>query len=129
MFFFQAMLNHGLYFFLTLCLVFRKLQSPNVVAFHGCYREDTDGDIRVALVMEYCSKTLRDIIKNGLSPANFKLNDTQYKGAVKRVGTYAMEICSGLSAIHENHHVHRDLRPENILVSIIIIIIYLLLLS
>ena len=57
------------------------------------------------LVMEYCPLgSLRNLLK------------TEGKLPVEEAVKYAIEVCGGLSVVHENHIVHHDIKPSNILI-------------
>lgn len=79
-----------------------SLAHPNIVSV---YDVGTEGDIHY-IVMEYVEGvTLKDYI------AIKKV--LPWKEAVR----FTMEICSGLSAAHSHGIVHRDIKPQNIIVT------------
>ncbi|MBA2725353.1 MAG: PASTA domain-containing protein, partial [Actinobacteria bacterium] len=80
-----------------------RLSHPNVVAVHdwGSADENT-----YYMVMEYVAGTdLRDILvgKGPLDPAH--------------AAEIAVSICEGLAAAHRTGLVHRDVKPENVLIA------------
>lgn len=80
-----------------------RLTHPNVVAVYDWGRED---DRTYYMVMEYVSGTdLRDVLvgRRALEPAH----------AVEVVAA----LCDALGAAHERGLVHRDVKPENVLIS------------
>lgn len=83
-------------------LAARKISHPNVVRLHDLY--DVDGVDFVA--MEYVDgESLREILEQNrhLSP-----------GFVRRLG---MEVLQALQACHDAGVVHRDVKPDNLLVT------------
>ena len=71
------------------------------------------------MIMEYCPSTLSEIIyrENQYqapgSPVFLYQNNTQ---AMCRATKYAMQVAGGLMDIHGMGYVHRDLKPDNVLV-------------
>jgi len=83
-------------------LAVASLSHPNIVNIHDVGQED---DINY-LVMEYVQgDNLKNVIrKNGvLTPEH----------AVR----IAVQVCEALEHAHENHIVHRDVKPHNILIA------------
>ncbi|MDX1428913.1 MAG: protein kinase, partial [Rhodothermales bacterium] len=78
-----------------------RLSHPNIVGIH--YIESTDqGDF---IVMEYVEgRSLGDLMASGNVPS-------------ETVMSLAREIAGGLAAAHDAGIVHRDIKPDNILVS------------
>ena len=80
-----------------------KLQHPNVVTVHQFEKLDDGG---AAIVMEHVAGgTLRDLIEvnpNGI--------------AVEEVRRLIREIAGALSVAHASGVVHRDMKPENVLI-------------
>ncbi len=78
-----------------------KVSHPNIVKL---YNVGTDGDLQY-LVMEYVEgRTLKDVINK--------------EGRLKseRAVRYALKILAALDHAHKNHIIHRDIKPQNILV-------------
>lgn len=79
------------------------LRHPNVVTVHDCVRLD---DGRVAIVMEFVSGgSLRE-----------KLNDAPDGLPLEQALKWAREIAEGLRAAHAAGLVHRDVKPDNVLI-------------
>lgn len=92
---------------------FRSLNSDNVVKLYGTGLARYMDNVFPLLVMEYCDKTLDQIIYDPIqykAPGNLK--DRTCTDAAK----YAYEIGTGLTAIHHLDFVHPDLKAETILV-------------
>ncbi len=79
------------------------LQHPHVVTVHDCVRLD---DGRVAIVMELVSGGSLRTWLNG-APGGLPL---------AQVLRWAREIAAGLRAAHEAGLVHRDVKPDNVLI-------------
>jgi dienelactone hydrolase len=76
-----------------------SLSHPNIAAVYGLHE---DGGVRF-LAMELVSGTsLTDEIARGISP--------------RRTVDLATQIAEGLAAAHRQHVIHRDLKPDNILI-------------
>ena len=77
-----------------------KLNHPNILTVYSV--EEADG--RIFMVTEYIDgKTLRDLIESGgLTP--------------ERIVKIGIEICHGLEGAHSAGVIHRDIKPQNILI-------------
>ena len=85
----------------------RKVSSPHVCRIHDLHLTEpgSDGSQRAFLTMEFLEgTTLADQILSGPLP---------WREALKT----ALEICAGLSSIHEAGIVHRDLKGRNIMLA------------
>jgi serine/threonine-protein kinase len=84
----------------------QSIRRENVVRTLDCDQEFADGKPQSFLAMEYVQgQTLADL-----------------QGELERVPDelcrhVAREICKGLSAIHDAGVIHRDLTPENVLIT------------
>ncbi|ETW05198.1 CMGC/CDKL protein kinase, variant 1 [Aphanomyces invadans] len=76
------------------------LNHPNIVAFRYSFR----GDGCLHLVFDYAPSTLSKVIaksKNGMRLAH--------------VRSIAFQLCKAIHCCHENKIIHRDIKPDNIL--------------
>src|SRR5712692_4560374 len=77
------------------------LSHPNILAIHDFGNQD---GIAYAVTELLEGETLRGKLDTGPIPQ-------------KQAGDYALQIAKGLSAAHEKGSVHRDLKPEYLLVT------------
>lgn len=82
--------------------VLRKVTHPNVVKLKEVIRANDD----LHLVFEFCERNLVQLATEQGSP----FTDSQVKDITS-------QILNGLSVIHKNGFFHRDMKPDNILVS------------
>lgn len=81
-----------------------RLAHPHVIAIYDTGQDDTGGDTRLFVVMEYCSG---GSLKERLS-ATRALDPSE-------VVDLAIDICAGLGFAHRSGIVHRDIKPQNVL--------------
>ncbi|KAF2842395.1 Ssk2-type MAP kinase [Patellaria atrata CBS 101060] len=80
--------------------VLQVLDHPNIVQYYGIepHRD------KVYIFMEYCSGgSLAGLLEHG------RIEDETV------IMVYALQMLEGLAYLHESHVVHRDVKPENIL--------------
>ncbi|MCA9741569.1 serine/threonine protein kinase, partial [candidate division KSB1 bacterium] len=79
------------------------LNHPNIVTIH----EIGEHEGRAFIAMEYVEgESLRDIVKaTGRSPL-----------PIDQILNIVIQICEGLSAAHQTGIIHRDVKPENIII-------------
>lgn len=89
--------------------------------YHGtcARRQDAEGPLQILMLMEKCESTLRARIigKKAKNPGKLGDNKAMMLEAQRRVRSYCSQLCAALMYMHERGLVHRDLKPQNILVS------------
>ena len=79
--------------------ILAKLDHPNIVAVLECGTSDSP----LYYVMEYVKgNSLNSYIQNGMKSEN--------------VRRYALQIAAGLQHAHQHHVIHRDIKPDNVLI-------------
>src|SRR6185295_17646308 len=84
----------------------RKLKHPNIVRIYGLGRQDG----RPFIVMEYLEgKTLGEMIREQSTRAAPRMTIARRLGIIE-------QLCHGLYAAHTRDVVHRDVKPDNVMV-------------
>ncbi|CAH1992592.1 unnamed protein product [Acanthoscelides obtectus] len=88
--------------------IFREICSLRVLKFRNIVKliEVTSMGSSVILVMEYLPWSLADVLKN----YDKSLTLSQIK-------TYSKMMLNGIDYIHQNHIMHRDMKPANLMIS------------
>ncbi len=111
----------------------RDLDDQNIVKYYGASLQQQgkkqEKCIGWVMVLEYCPETLRAKMFGSEAKVPAKYSDIYalQLDAMKSVASLAQQICSGLAYMHGNGFLHRDMKPDNILVSIqysIVTIVY-----
>jgi serine/threonine protein kinase len=87
--------------------VLKRLQHKNIVGYIDSFSFlDADGDEKRYLVLEYCNQgDLSNLMKK------YRKKKMPERLFVKVM----LQILTGIDYIHENDHLHRDIKPKNLL--------------
>jgi len=81
-------------------IIMKKINHPNIVRFYNSYEEKESLNI----IIEYCEKGDLQEFLNGR------------KMKEKHALHYFYQILQGLNYLHSNNIIHRDIKPQNILI-------------
>lgn len=84
----------------------RTCNSPHIVKYYGTFLKENSGSIFIA--MEYCGGGSLDAIYKRVKARGGRIGE-------KVLGKFAESILSGLNYLHERKIIHRDIKPQNIL--------------
>ncbi|KAK9266885.1 hypothetical protein L1049_027144 [Liquidambar formosana] len=94
--------------------VIRADEHPNIVRYHALYRNDEF----TFLSLEGCTCNLRDVITASFDDPNYINGLWGTTFLSPKLLTLLRDVVSGLEHLHKLGIIHRDLRPENMLISI-----------
>lgn len=80
------------------------LQHPNIIKIHDILYENDD----VRLVMDYCCENIRSILTD--------VNDSKFQSFTSQIPFISYQIANALAFCINNNILHRDLKPDNILI-------------
>ena len=82
-----------------------KLDHPNIVKIHNIIKKTTEEEEYIFIVMEYCETTLSEELK-------------KYKGGMpyEKGVKYFLQMVEGVGYLHDHKILHRDLKPDNVLI-------------
>ncbi|KAK9377327.1 kinase-like domain-containing protein [Lipomyces chichibuensis] len=84
----------------------RSCKSPHIVKYFGRFVNNHNASISIA--MEYCAGGSLDAIYHHVSARGGRIGE-------RVLGKIAEGVLSGLSYLHERRIIHRDIKPQNIL--------------
>lgn len=84
----------------------RSCQSPHIVRYYGTFLSHESAAIFIA--MEYCGGGSLDAIYKHIKQRGGRIGE-------KVMGKIAEGVLQGLSYLHERRIIHRDIKPQNIL--------------
>ncbi|MCG8565030.1 MAG: bifunctional serine/threonine-protein kinase/formylglycine-generating enzyme family protein [Desulfobacterales bacterium] len=90
--------------------IMARMQHPNIINVHDFDQLSINGMDMDYIVMEYIpGPTLRQKMPHeGLGQDEFRVKNW--------IATYFLPILSGMQAVHDKGVVHRDMKPENVLI-------------
>ncbi|OWF56275.1 uncharacterized protein LOC110449424 isoform X2 [Mizuhopecten yessoensis] len=98
----------------------RDLNHKNIVTYFGSVLSQNE-KLRISWIMllEFCKGTLKDVFLEDSYENPGKLGNRRNDQirAMRNMSRYVIELCRGLQYLHEKDLVHRDLKLENVLVS------------
>ena len=86
----------------------RSFQSEYIVRYYGMFTDDENSSIYIA--MEYMGGRSLDAIYKNLLERGGRISE-------KVLGKIAEAVLRGLSYLHEKKVIHRDIKPQNILLN------------
>ncbi|KAK7205249.1 mitogen-activated protein kinase [Myxozyma melibiosi] len=88
-------------------LLFNKTcDSPHIVKYYGRFVDEQNASISIA--MEYCAGRSLDAVYKHVKARGGRIGE-------RVLGKIAEGVLSGLSYLHERKIIHRDIKPQNIL--------------
>ncbi|XP_033739946.1 tyrosine-protein kinase Fer-like isoform X2 [Pecten maximus] len=99
----------------------RDLKHKNIVTYFGSVLSETEkSQIKWIMLLECCKGTLKDVFleESFGNPGKLGNRRNEQLHAMRNMCRYVVELCHGLQYLHGKDLVHRDLKLENVLVSL-----------
>ncbi|XP_069125049.1 uncharacterized protein [Argopecten irradians] len=99
----------------------RDLKHKNIVTYFGSVlTQNQKSQITWIMLLEYCQGTMKDVFldESFKNPGKLGNRREEQHKAMKNMAQYVVELCHGLQYLHGKDLVHRDLKLENVLVSL-----------
>lgn len=87
--------------------VLKELSHPNILSLHEIISDDD----QFILILEHLDTNLYNVMKEDQIPLN-----------ERNIKVIMFQIFQGLAELHQKDYIHRDLKPDNILVDKFILI-------
>ncbi|XP_041348324.1 uncharacterized protein LOC121367932 [Gigantopelta aegis] len=97
----------------------RDLRHKNFIRYYGASHHTVGSDMRWIMVLEFCPSTLKQrfVGEDVKSPAKQGQFVSLQLDSMKKVASFAEQVCCGLQYLHNKGLVHRDMKLENILLT------------
>jgi hypothetical protein len=86
-------------------VIAKNLSHPNVVKYNDVFLDMVDGELRVYLELQLCEG------------GDFRKYRLSNELGQQKILSFSMQIIEALEFMHKNNVIHRDLKPDNILMN------------
>lgn len=100
------------------------MDHPNIIRYYGAtYRFENEKyktGMQWIMLMELCECTLRRTFldRDDCNPGKYPHDSAEYHHAMVAMADICRQLTSGVKYLHDKGFIHRDLKLENILVSV-----------